>query len=212
MGLDDMSDETKTSETSDEIEAGAAKPAPQDERPERADGPAPTVEELLAELAECRDQVLRAAAEMDNTRKRAAREISDSRTYAVTSFARDIVSVGDNLARAISALTPEMRASMGVAGHTLLDGIEITERELLATLARHGVKPIDVGPGSAFDPHLHQAAAQIPSELPVGKVVHVMQPGWTIGDRVLRAAVVAVSAGPNGSESNGAAPSAPAEA
>lgn len=165
------------------------------ERPDAAAPEGPTVEELSAQLQATRDQMLRAVADADNARKRAEREAAEARVYAVASFARDLLSVNDNLSRALLALTPEVRAGMGDAGATLVDGVQITQRELSAALNRHGVKPIPIQPGTPFDPNLHQAAAQVPSELPSGTIVEVFQDGWTLGDRTLRAAVVAVSAG-----------------
>lgn len=202
-----MSDETETPGAPQEP-AGAedgAPPAAESEAPvvagaEPAEAAGKTVEELAEALAATRDQMLRAAADAENMRKRAERDVADARAYSVTGFARDLLSVADNLARALDSLAPEAREGMGETGRTLLDGVEITQKELHAALARHGVKPIEVGPGSAFDPNLHQAAAQIPSDKPAGTVAEVLQHGWTIGDRVLRASMVAVSAGPGGAE------------
>lgn len=182
-----MTEETNSSDAPEET---ADRPA---EAASEASGP--TVEELAAQLSATRDQMLRAVADADNTRKRAEREAADARAYAVANFARDLLSVADNLGRALNALTPELRAGMGEAGKTLLDGVEITQRDLHATLTRHGVKPIPAPPGTPFDPNLHQAAAQIPSDQPPGTIVEVFQDGWSLGDRTLRAAVVAVSAG-----------------
>jgi molecular chaperone GrpE len=200
-----MNDETKSSETPDDV--GAPDPAaPDGEAEQQAAGPSP--EELAAALAATRDQLLRAVAEADNTRKRAEREVADARAYAVATFARDLISVADNLDRALEALSPERRAGLGEAGATLVDGVDITRKELQAALTRHGVKPMAVEPGAAFDPNFHQAALRAPSDRPAGAVVDVLQPGWVIGERVLRAATVAVSSGPgepttsDGDESN----------
>jgi molecular chaperone GrpE len=203
-----MNDETKRPETPNE--QGAPDPAAPVEQAAQAQGPdpqSPTSEELAAALQASRDQLLRAVAEADNTRKRAEREIADARVYAVASFARDLLSVADNLDRALEALTLERRASLGEAGSTLVDGVDITRRELQAALTRHGVKPVVIEPGDAFDPNLHQAAMRLPSEKPAGAIVEVLQPGWVIGDRVLRAATVAVSAGSGQAD----APASPAD-
>jgi molecular chaperone GrpE len=186
-----MNDETKRPETPEET--GAPDPAAPDGETAQAQGPSP--EELATALATTRDQLLRAIAEADNTRKRAERDLADARAYAVTSFARDLLSVADNLDRALDALTPERRASLGEAGAGLVDGVDITRKELQAALTRHGVKAMDAAPGTAFDPNRHQAAMRMPSDRPAGVIVEVLQPGWLIGDRVLRAATVAVSAG-----------------
>ena len=213
-----MNDDANRPDTEDEIDQAAeAEDAIESEadlqdaeRDAAGENAPPSIETLAAALAETRDAMLRAVADAENTRKRAEREIADARVYAVTAFARDLLSVGDNLARALDALSPEMRESMGEASRTLMSGIELTQKELVSALTRHGVKPINVERGSAFDPNLHQAAAQIPSNYPSGAVVEVIQSGWMIGERVLRAAVVAVSAG-GGAPEPGASQSDPPE-
>lgn len=150
---------------------------------------------LKIENEELREQLLRTLADLDNTRKRAERQVSDARVYAIERFAGDLLSVSDNLARALAALPDEDRANLSDAGNNLLSGIEMTAKELETALGRHGVKQIDATPGSAFDPNLHQAVAQVPSDQPAGTIASLFQPGWKIGDRTLRAAMVAVSAG-----------------
>lgn len=150
---------------------------------------------LKIEAEDLREQLLRTLADLDNTRKRAERQVSDARVYAIERFAGDLLSVSDNLARALAALPDEDRANLSDAGNNLLSGIEMTAKELETALGRHGVKQIEAAPGSAFDPNQHQAVAQIPSEQPSGTIASVFQPGWRIGDRTLRAAMVAVSAG-----------------
>lgn len=157
-----------------------------------------SLEERLATaeaLAEgLRDQLLRALAEGENTRRRAQKETADARAYAIDKFARDLLSVADNLGRALAALSPEARASAGESFAGLITGIEMTEKELAAVLERHGVKRIGAA-GDRFDPNLHQAVAQVASEQPAGTLAQVFQPGYTIGDRTLRAAMVTVSTG-----------------
>lgn len=150
---------------------------------------------LEIEKQEMRDQMLRALAEMENLRKRAEREKSDARTYAIEKFARDLLSVSDNLARALEALPEDEREALTEGGKGLLGGIEMTQKELHTVLTRHGVTAIEVEPGAAFDPNLHQAVANISSEHPNGTIASLFQAGWRIGDRTLRAAMVAVSAG-----------------
>ena len=150
---------------------------------------------LKIEAEELREQLLRTLADLDNTRKRAERQVSDARVYAIERFAGDLLSVSDNLARALAALPDDDRANLSDAGNNLLSGIEMTAKELETALGRHGVKPIEAAPGSAFDPNLHQAVAQVPSDQPAGTIASLFQPGWKIGDRTLRAAMVAVSAG-----------------
>ena len=150
---------------------------------------------LAAENGELKDQVLRAHAEMDNIRKRAERQVADTRVYAVEKFAGDLLPVSDNFARALEALPEEERAGLSDAGKNLLVGVEAIQKELHAALARHGVTAVDAAPGADFDPNLHQAVSQIPADQPAGKVAATFQAGWKIGNRVLRAAMVAVSSG-----------------
>jgi len=200
-----MSDETTTPQSDDAPDTemdGADSVVDQADGPEDGEDNAssetqePSLAELQVEFERMRDHMLRAVAEADNTRKRAEREIADSRAYAVTSFARDLLSVTDNLSRALSTLPENARDDMSDAVKNMLAGVEITEKELQAALQRNGVLPIDVYPGAKFDPNLHQAAAQIPSEYASGTVAAVVQSGWVIGDRVLRASMVAISSGP----------------
>jgi molecular chaperone GrpE len=184
-----MSDPTNTGEAADlETPETAA-----------ADAPAPTPEEIIARLEtekdELRGQMLRALADLDNTRKRAEREASEARVYAIGKFAGDLLNVADNLARALAALPDSERATLTEAGQNLLGGIEMTEKELHTVLTRHNVVQIEAAPGSAFDPNVHQAVAQIPSAQPSGTIAELFQPGWRIGERTLRAAMVAVSLG-----------------
>jgi molecular chaperone GrpE len=161
--------------------------------------PNPLAEQVTAlekERDELKDNMLRALAETDNVRKRANRQIEDARVYAVEKFARDLLTVSDHLSRAMAAIPPGERALMTEAASNALEGVELTQKELVAVLARHGVTAIDASPGAAFDPALHQAVTQIPSTHPAGSVAELFQSGWRIADRTLRAAMVAVSAGP----------------
>ncbi len=150
---------------------------------------------LEAEKDEMRDQLLRTLAEMENIRKRAEREKTEARVYAIERFSGDLLSVADNLERALGALPDDEKAALSDAGRNLFDGIEMTHKELQTVLARHGLTTIEVEPGGVFDPNLHQAVANIPSEHPNGTVAEMFQSGWMIGGRTLRAAMVAVSAG-----------------
>lgn len=150
---------------------------------------------LAAENAELKDKYVRAHAEMDNIRKRADRQVADARVYAIEKFAGDLLPVSDNFARALDSLNDQARSELSDAGKNLLIGVEAIQKDLHAALARHGVTAVHAAPGSDFDPNLHQAVSQIPSEFPAGKVAATFQSGWKIGNRVLRAAMVAVSAG-----------------
>lgn len=165
----------------------------------REDDAEPTPEQaivaLQTELANTKDQALRAMAETENVKRRAEREVAAAKLYGIERFASDILAVHDNLARAILTLDGKAKEDMGANAKNLLDGIELTEKDLMAVLARHGIKAV-AGKGSKFDPNVHQAVAQIPSEEDKGYVAEVMQTGFTIGERTLRAAMVAVSTGP----------------
>jgi molecular chaperone GrpE len=149
---------------------------------------------LAKENAELKDRVLRTLAEMENLRRRTEREVADSRVYAIQSFARDLVGVADNIQRALDAVRDSGVTLEGPA-KALVDGVELTERELLKVLERNGVKKFDPK-GEKFDPNLHQAIFEVPdAKVPSGSVVQVIQPGYAIGDRVLRPALVGVSKG-----------------
>ena len=153
------------------------------------------IEALNAENSQLKDRVLRTLAEMENLRRRTEREVSDSKTYAVTGFARDMLTVVDNLARALEHLPAEARAAADPQIQSVIEGVELTARDLEAMLGRHGVKRLDPK-GQKFDPNFHQAIFEVPDEtLPAGAVSQVVQSGWTIGDRVLRPAMVGVSKG-----------------
>lgn len=187
-----MSNENQTPETEDAaLNAEEAQASEVDQ-----EAPATDEADPAEEAGKLRDQLLRALAEMENTKKRAEREVKDTRAYAVSGFARDMLDVADNLSRALQSISDEAKAEAGEALKTLLEGVEMTERRLHSTLERHGVNKVEPAPGDPLDPNLHQAAAQIPADQPKGAIAHVMQPGYKIGDRTLRAAMVVVSAGP----------------
>jgi molecular chaperone GrpE len=176
-----MSDDTNTPPETPETETAAA--------------PADPVEALLAENADLKDRLLRLAAEMENLRKRTEREIADTRSYAIAGFARDMLSATDALNRAMVSLPAETRETTDATTRSLLDGMELTEREMHRLLAKHGVVAIEAQ-DEKFDPHKHQAMFEVvdPSK-PEGTVVQVVQQGFMIGERVLRPAMVGVSKG-----------------
>ena len=150
---------------------------------------------LDRELAEMKDRLLRTLAEMENMRKRTDREVADARVYGISTFARDILGVADNMHRAMQALDDELRDNADDAVKALLDGVELTERELVNVLEKNGVKKLEPM-GQKFDPNRHQAMFEMEdASVPSGTVVQVMQAGYTIGERVLRPALVAVSKG-----------------
>jgi molecular chaperone GrpE len=201
---------TENPATQTASEAGSA------ERPTSA-ADATTAPDPAKEAAEYRDRWMRGLAEMENLRRRTEREINDARTYGIAAFARDILAVADNMDRAMQALDAEIRENADAGVKALLDGVELTERELLKVLEKHGVKKLDPL-GEKFDPNLHQAMFEVPDpSVPPGTVSQVVQAGYTIGDRVLRPALVGVSKGgvkarPQGAngEAGGASAEAPA--
>jgi len=145
--------------------------------------------------AEYKDKLLRVLAEMENLRRRTAREIADTRAYGISAFARDILAVADNMDRALQALDVELREKADAGIKALLDGVALTERELHKALEKHGVRKFEPV-GEKFDPNLHQAMFEIPDPtLPAGTVAQVVQPGYMIGERMLRPALVGIAKG-----------------
>lgn len=190
-------DAAKTAETL------GAEPARQGEAEDAATA-GPNVSALEAEIADLRDRLLRAAAEMENTRKRAQREAQDAGRYAAANFARDMLEVSDNLRRAIATLKDDERAGAAESVKAMVEGVEMTERQLLSTLERHGIREITPQPGERFDPNLHEAMFEVPgTDHPAGSVVHVLGAGYMIGDRLLRAARVGVAKAGEGSAPKG---------
>lgn len=160
---------------------------------------------LKAEIAVLKDRALRAYAEAENIRKRAERDRGDDRLYAISNFARALLPVADNFDRAMAAITPEARSKLDDTMKPIIEGVDAIARQLQAALESHGVKAIRAE-GQRFDPNLHQAIAEVPAEgRAPGTVVNVVQGGYTIGERLLRPAMVTVAkAGANSSSSNGA--------
>jgi molecular chaperone GrpE len=179
-----MTDEPKRAE--DQENNAAAEPAADEINP---------VAMLEAQVAELRDKFLRAVAETENVRKRAERDIADERVYGITGFARDILAVADNLTRTLDAVAAEARSSAEGPLKALLEGVELTDRELQKALAKNGIRRIDPH-GEKFDPNFHQAVFEVPdANVPAGMVAQVIQPGYAVGNRVLRPAMVGVSKG-----------------
>jgi len=157
--------------------------------------PAAAAADAAADAAELKDRLLRTLAEMENLRKRTAREVTEGRLYGVASFAGDMLAVADNMRRALDAVSPALRASAEPGVKALIDGVELTERELQKALEKNGVRQFTPR-GEKFDPNVHQAMFEIPDpSVPAGSVVEVVQPGYMIGERVLRPAMVGVSKG-----------------
>jgi len=158
--------------------------------------PLDPVTEAQRQSAEFKDKLLRTLAEMENLRKRTEREVADTRQYAIAGFARDVLAVADNMHRALEAIGPELRESGDAKVRSLIEGVELTERELLKILERNGVRKFSPQ-GEKFDPNVHQAMFELPTaEHAPGTVAQVIQAGYMLGERVLRPALVAVAKAP----------------
>ncbi len=158
--------------------------------------PADQVKAALEAAGDFKDKLLRALAEMENLRKRTEREVADARVYAVTSFARDVLQVADNMHRALDTIGDELRETADSKVTALLEGIDLTERELMKVLEKHGVKMFSPL-GEKFDPNFHQAMYEVPDPTATpGTVAQVIQAGYLIGERVLRPAMVAIVKAP----------------
>jgi len=188
-----IADETAEATEADQAtDAGAtAGPTPED----AIDALLAEKEQLLGEIADMKDQNLRLVAEMENTRRRAMRDKIDAEKFAVTKFARDILSVADNLDRALLSVSADAREAADDVTKSVIEGIEMTQRELVSTFEKHSLKRVDAM-GKKFDPNLHNAMFEAPNpEFPDGAVFQVITDGWLIGDRLLRPAQVGVARG-----------------
>lgn len=187
-----MTDPTarKAEDASPEVDQATAAPETQ-ATPEMV--PAAHVTAALEAAGDYKDKLLRTLADMENLRKRTEREVADARVYGITGFARDVLAVADNMHRALATVTPEMRAAADVTIQAMIDGVELTERELMKSLEKNGVRKF-TPEREKFDPNLHQAMYEVPnSDVPAGHVAQVIQSGYMIGDRMLRPALVGVS-------------------
>jgi molecular chaperone GrpE len=181
----------------------AAAPQAADTAPSGEMVPAEQVKAALEAAADFKDRMLRALADMENLRKRTEREVADARQYGVTAFARDVLQVSDNMHRALDSIGAELAQTSDDNVRALVEGIELTERELAKVLEKHGVKKFSPQ-GEKFDPNFHQAMYEVPDGTAApGTVAHVIQSGFMIGERVLRPAMVAVAkAGPRAASSS----------
>jgi len=180
-----MTEETKTD--AEVLRQETAEAAPEVAEHDR-------VAELENQLAEAKQQTLYAQAEIQNVRRRTEKELSDARNYATTSFARDILSVADNLSRGLSAIPADLRADEKMKG--LVTGLEATGRELDSVFTRNGITRIEAM-GATLDPNKHQAMMEVPSDAAPGTIVQEMQAGYMIKDRLLRPALVGVAKKPD---------------
>jgi len=153
------------------------------------------IEALEAENAKLKDRLLRAVAEMENLRKRTERDVKDARSYAMANFARDMLTATDNLSRALLTMSDESKAEADGAFKSLIEGVEMTEREMHRLLEKNGITKLEPK-GEKFDPNFHQAMFEIPnSDVADNTVMEVVQAGYVIGERVLRPAMVGVAKG-----------------
>ncbi len=185
-----MTDETARQPENMSAQSGNGAPDPAPQAAEAAPDPVALAQR---EAAEYKDKLLRTLAEMENLRRRTEREVVDARTYGIASFAREVLAVADNMHRALEAIGPELREEGDAKTKSLIEGVELTERELLKTLEKNGVRKFSPQ-GEKFDPNVHQAMYEVPdADVPPGHVAQVIQAGYMIGERVLRPALVGVA-------------------
>lgn len=183
-----MTDTRQTETVDDATEAKAAKP----EAAVVGEQPDPLAA-AQREAADYKDRVLRTLAEMENLRRRTEREVADARTYGIAGFARDVLAVADNMHRALETIDPGLREQADPKLKALIEGVELTERELLKSLEKNGVRKFSPQ-GEKFDPNFHQAMYEVPAtDVPPGHVAQVIQAGYMIGERMLRPALVGVA-------------------
>lgn len=197
--------ETKKADTEPaDVSAATGGPTPAGEGPaDSSDLNAPRAEQdpftvlqnLQAENADLKDKLLRILADMENLRRRTEREVADAKAYGVTSFARDMLTFADNLHRAVQSLPAEVREKAEGPVKTLVEGIELTERDFASRLEKYGVKKLQPQ-GMKFDPNQHEALFEVPDEsVASGTIVQVVEDGYAIGERILRPAKVGISRG-----------------
>ena len=178
-----------TQEENEEMLEGAAQENLETDIP-AADEAEPSLESVMAERDEFRDRMLRAYADLENLRKRAERDRRDAERYGGTKLARDLLDVYDNMNRALATVTEDLREQ--AAG--LVDGIELTQHELIKAFEKHNIQIVEPQIGDRFDPAVHQAMFEAPlPNTEKGSIIQVTLAGFTIGDRLLRAAQVGVS-------------------
>lgn len=190
-----MNDQPMDKSEGDQTVAAAAEASTAGAEAERRESEfVAAMEAARAEVSDLKDRLLRANAEMENLRRRQQRELAEGRQYAITGFAGDLLGIGDNLSRALSAVPEEAKSERAIS--TLIQGVEMTDHEFHRLLEKHGVKKFSPR-GEKFDPHRQQAMFEVEdASVAPGTVVQVIQAGYSIGDRVLRAALVGVSKAP----------------
>jgi len=155
------------------------------------------VVELETEVADLKDRLLRAVAETENVRRRAERDRTDASAYGAMSFARDMLQISDNLSRALDLVEDDAKGRLGDDMKAVLEGVELTQRSLISIFERHGITPIQPEMGEKFDPNRHEAMFEVPTgDAPAGSIVQVVETGYLMKDRLLRAARVGVAKAP----------------
>jgi molecular chaperone GrpE len=205
--MDDEAPEGVENAAEEQTAAEEAQPAAE---PEEA---VPAEAELAAELEATKERLLRALAETENLRRRAAREVEEAHKYAITGFARELLEVADNLSRALTSIPTRAREEIDFV-RTLADGVALTEKSLLTSFERHQIAKVEPELGSRFDHNRHQAMLEIETaEHPPGTIAQVMQPGYVIADRLLRPALVGVAKAPKAADpaADAGAPGGPGE-
>jgi molecular chaperone GrpE len=186
--MSDTPEQAPSMETPSDLEAAADDILANAEDPRDVE-----IANLRVEVATAKDRLLRFAAESENQKKRLEREKAEATLYAASNFARDLLSVADSLSRALAAVPAEERDVIDDVMKKFLDGIELTERELLSVFQRHNIRKLEPI-GQKFDPNLHQAMFEVPtSEKPPGTVMQEVQSGYAVGERCLRPALVGVA-------------------
>jgi molecular chaperone GrpE len=189
-----MTDTTARADKAAAAQSGENK-TPADDPAAAAPAPERDPAALAREVTELRDKLLRTLAEMENLRKRTEREVADVRAYGNAAFARDVLGVADNMGRALEAASGELHETTDPATKALVEGVELTARELDKVLEKYGIRKFDPQ-GEKFDPNIHQAMFEVPDvAVPAGHVAQVVQAGYMIGERVLRPALVGISKG-----------------
>jgi molecular chaperone GrpE len=205
--MDDEAPEGVENAADEQTAAEETQPAAE---PEEA---VPAEAELAAELEATKERLLRALAETENLRRRAAREVEEAHKYAITGFARELLEVADNLSRALNSIPTRAREEIDFV-RTLADGVALTEKSLLTSFERHQIAKVEPELGSRFDHNRHQAMLEIETaEHPPGTIAQVMQPGYVIADRLLRPALVGVAKAPKAADpaADAGAPGGPGE-
>jgi molecular chaperone GrpE len=197
MNHTEREDPTRPSEPDDKTAEASAETAPDaSSDPAKAAAPAEGREaELEAELSDTKDRMLRALAEVENLRRRSARELDEARKYAITGFARELLDVDDNLSRALDAIPQRAVDEIGFV-KTLAEGVAMTQKALAACFERHKIAKVTPEIGERFDHNRHQAMFEVESDQPPGTIAQVLQPGYVIADRLLRPALVGVAKAP----------------